>query len=410
MSLPSGVPTTRDDLPFLHTVQLNLYEGYATYGPTDIINGKVLFGFDLDHTIIRPQKGTFYKTTTDWVFGLGMDIRLRTLHSICKSAGAIVVFTNQGGVTAGKITMAEVIARIYAVMCKLDFPFVAFIGLSEQYRKPSPLMFEKLIYDYMPEFQRGYYIGDASGLDDDWSDSDYKFARNCGLKYVTVNNFQEVFNCPADETLEKTEQKLSKCAQNTPLQRPPVRMYFALEKDMMLNAENDIPTDEKSCIIILVGPPGCGKSSYAKIAKQKSGYTVISRDTAAHGKPATAAQCINVLKKSIAIHTRDKKPVKIIVDATHPDEKSREPFIKLAQSAGITVCAVVFCVAMDVAKYINKVRAISGGSYVPEIAYGMFSKRYSPPTLEEGFAKIIEVKQIPQNLSAIPDEYFDLYL
>jgi DNA 3'-phosphatase len=386
----------------MKSVSLQLFDGYAIYGPTDIISGDVLFGFDLDHTIIKPLKGTFYKTTTDWEFVPEMDIRLKFLHKIAQNNGTIAVFTNQGGVAAGKVTIAEVIARIDAVMRKLGFPFMAFIALSEQYRKPSPLLFEELIYKYMPDYKGGFYCGDASGFEDEFSDSDYRFALNCGLKYVPISSFTSL-HLREDTTLESLQQILSVGVLTRPLLIPSVREYITP------GAILPKPDLKLGLLVLLIGPPGCGKSGYAEVLAGE-GYTVVSRDTAKNGKSATAVQCLGVVKKLITAGLKDKKKIAIVMDATHPDVKSREPFITLALGMGIIPCAVVFNVSINVAKYINKVRTINGGNHVPDIAYGVFAKRFTPPTVDEGFRSVLTVSQIPQDVNKCPDSYFDLYL
>lgn len=391
----------------MKAIEFDLQNDYAVYGPTSEIEGSILFGFDLDHTIIKPTKGTFYKGITDWEFVPGMDVRLKKLYEISRGKGSIVIFTNQGGVAAGKITVAEVIARISAVMGKLGFPFLALIALSEQYRKPGPLLFEKLIYDYMSGFKHGYYIGDASGLDDDFSDSDYRFALNTGLKYITVHQFREKYT-PAVDELEETMCILDGACMAQPIARVPVRAYITPGAVFQYPDKNH-PKCILGAILLLVGPPGCGKSSYAMNA-QVHGWTVISRDNAAKGSHATAAQCLTAVKKICASKLKERERPFIIMDATHPDAKAREPFVKYAVVAGLCPCVVTFDVTIEVAKYINKVRAIVGGNYVPEIAYGVFSKRYEAPTAAEGFVQLVNIKQIPQDLNAIPDSMWDLYL
>ena len=376
---------------------LQLFPGYAIYGPSGIAPGSVLFAFDLDHTIIKPLRGTFYKTVGDWEFVPGMNERLTALHQWCTGGdGTIVIFTNQGGVEAGKVTLAEVIARIESMMVKLGFSVLTFVALSEQYRKPGLLLFHELIYGYMPEFKSGYYIGDASDAESDFSDTDYRFALNCGLKYIDVGRFR---NLQIDR--QNVIRNLDSMIAVRGLPRIPVRTYI------VPGVVQQYPEEDRA-LIILVGPPGCGKTTYTDELRGR-GWTIISRDTAAKGNHATAAQCLSALKKVITAVCNTPR-CKIVMDATHPDVKSREAFIKLARASGLRVYAVVFDVHIGIAKYINKVRCINGGSYVPEIAFGVFIKRYSQPTATEGFDEIITIRQISQNYDEIPDEYFDLYL
>jgi DNA 3'-phosphatase len=373
--------------------QLQLFDDYAIYGPTEIASGRLLFGFDLDHTIIKPRVGTFYTATTDWVFVGGMEERLKNLYAQCGRVGTIAVFTNQGGVAAGKVTIAEVIARIDAVMKKLGFTFMAFIALSERYRKPGPLMFHELIYGYMPEFERGFYCGDASG-GDDFSDSDLRFALNTGLKYITVGAFTSARVDVCDATIAAFDIM----PPIPPPVRPPVRQYIT-------RAVTVYPEMPAHAVVLMVGPPGCGKSTYAA---HLAGI-VVSRDTLSNGH-ATAAQCLSAVRKIAVAKIKEKSQALIVVDATHPDVKSRAGFIKLASSLGMAAIAIVVNIPIEVAKHMNRARTLVLGSHVPDIAYGMFAKRYEFPTVAEGFAQVITIDHLTQNLNLIPDDYLDMYL
>lgn len=366
--------------------RLQLFDGYAIYGPPEVIAGKLLFGFDLDHTIIRPTAGTFYRGITDWEFMPGIVNPLRLL----KTAGVIAVFTNQGGVAAGKTTIADVVARIDAVMKKLGFEFLTFIALAPRYRKPSPLLFRELIYGYMPEFEKGFYCGDAAGAEDDFADTDYRFALNTGLKFIRAQLFTR--DCKYTGTSDPPIDIIADLENTAQRWQPAVQLAHVPVRDYIVAGAVFPPIPDG--IILLVGPPGCGKSTYSAGVQ---GYKIVSRDAL-----GTAAKCVTAVKRA----TFDKNP-RVIVDATHPDAQSREPFVKIAATAKVPTYAVVFTPPPGVAMHMNRVRAICGGNYVPDIAYGMFAKRFTMPTAAEGFAGVIIVDKIPM---VEDNEFLDMYL
>ena len=64
----------------------------------------------------------------------------------------------------------------------------------DPYRKPNTKMLETLLEDYVGDDieyikQKSLMIGDASGKEGQFSDSDKKTAENFGIDYIDVNDF-----------------------------------------------------------------------------------------------------------------------------------------------------------------------------------------------------------------------------
>lgn len=144
---------------------------------------------------------------------------------------------------------------------------------------------------------------------------------------------------------------------------------------------SDLPTPE---LIILVGAPGSGKSTYAgKLANEYTDkYIIINQDTL-----KTRKKCILACEKAVA----DQK--NIIIDNTNPDIATRELYIMAAKNellrnnAKYKIKCVYFDIPLDVAKSRNKERE----KPVPHIAYAMYNKRFVTPTTDEGFDEILIV-------------------
>lgn len=58
-------------------------------------------------------------------------------------------------------------------------------------RKPNPGMLEDMAKEHCPEIDKTdmVMIGDASGLEGDWADTDKKAAKNFGIDYIDVDEF-----------------------------------------------------------------------------------------------------------------------------------------------------------------------------------------------------------------------------
>lgn len=158
---------------------------------------KVIFA-DLDGTLIDTISGeTFPKGIWD------MRIKFDVLDAIKKlNPEYILIASNQGGIENGfvdnynfdvkldyiSIAICEYCnCKCYALYCPTN-------DKSDQYRKPHTGMLEELLKKYVGDDfdcikQKSLMIGDASGKDGQFSDSDKKTAENFGIDYIDVDDF-----------------------------------------------------------------------------------------------------------------------------------------------------------------------------------------------------------------------------
>ena len=158
---------------------------------------KVIF-CDLDGTLIDTISGeTFPKGIWD------MKIKFDVLDAIKKlNPEYILIVSNQGGIESGFVdahdfrAKSEYITRAireycgcecYAMYCETN-------DKSDPYRKPNVGMLEGLLESYVGDDfdyikQKSLMIGDASGKEVQFLDSDKKTAENFGIDYMDVNDF-----------------------------------------------------------------------------------------------------------------------------------------------------------------------------------------------------------------------------
>ena len=163
----------------------------------NIKNKKVIF-CDLDGTLIETISGeVFPKGVWD------MRIRFDVLDAIKKlNPQYILIVSNQGGIKSGFVNgdnfraksgyVAVAIreycdCKCYAMYCKTN-------DKSDPYRKPNVKMLENLLESYVGDDfdyikQKSLMIGDASGKEGQFSDSDKKTAENFGIDYMDVEDF-----------------------------------------------------------------------------------------------------------------------------------------------------------------------------------------------------------------------------
>lgn len=171
--------------------------GIIMFLDENLKNKKVIF-CDLDGTLIDTISGeTFPKGIWD------MRIKFDILNAIKKlNPEYIFIVSNQGGIESGFIdahdfrVKSEYIARAireycdckcYAMYCEINDKL-------DPYRKPNTGMLKNLLeshvgddFDYIK--QKSLMIGDASGKEGQFSDSDRKTAENFGIDYIDVNDF-----------------------------------------------------------------------------------------------------------------------------------------------------------------------------------------------------------------------------
>lgn len=153
---------------------------------------------DLDGTLIDTISGeTFPKGIWD------MRIKFNVLDAIKKlNPKYILIVSNQGGIESGFVDRhdfkikSEYITRAireycncesYAMYCETN-------DKSDPYRKPNTKMLEHLTETYIGDDfnyikSNSLMIGDASGKEGQFSDSDLQTAENFGIDYMDVNDF-----------------------------------------------------------------------------------------------------------------------------------------------------------------------------------------------------------------------------
>ena len=167
----------------------------------DILKNKTVIFCDLDGTLIETISGeTFPKCIWD------MKLRFDVLDAIKKlNPEYVLIVSNQGGIESGFVdthdfnSKCEYITRAireycgcecYAMYCDTN-------NKSDPYRKPNTKMLETLLEDYVGyDFECFKHeilmIGDASGKEGQFSDSDKKTAENFGIDYMDVNDFVKI--------------------------------------------------------------------------------------------------------------------------------------------------------------------------------------------------------------------------
>ena len=153
---------------------------------------------DLDGTLIKTISGeTFPKGIWD------MQIRFEVLDKIKEvKPEYLLIVSNQGGIESGFVDADEFHAKSEYITraireycdCKCYTMYCETNDKSDPYRKPNVGMLERLLeryvgddFDYIKSVS--LMIGDASGKEGQFSNSDKKTAENFGIDYMDVEDF-----------------------------------------------------------------------------------------------------------------------------------------------------------------------------------------------------------------------------
>uniref|UniRef100_A0ABM0MWD8 Bifunctional polynucleotide phosphatase/kinase-like n=1 Tax=Saccoglossus kowalevskii TaxID=10224 RepID=A0ABM0MWD8_SACKO len=335
-----------------------------------IPGSKKIAAFDIDSTVIKTHSGRrFAIGSNDWQFWEDeVPDKLKEAHN---DGYKIVFFTNQAGIEKNHVRPKEICTKCEDIIVALGFPVQVFMCTGQnQFRKPSVLVFdhmEKNCNDGIAvDRKKSYYVGDAAGRDKDWapgktrdfSCSDRMFAANCGLTFYTPEEYflgeaAVPFQWRSTDPVVELKMAEGKAPEK----------YHSLEQEM----------------IVMVGFPASGKSTFSRNYLVPHGYQVVNRDTL-----GTQSKC----KKSCDESLKNGKSV--IIDNTNPAKHVRQEYINIAKKHGVPIRCFWFQTSLPLAHHMNLYRQTQTNGdvrRVPDVGYNVFKKHFEEPDLEEGFSE-----------------------
>lgn len=327
------------------------------YGKFKIISKKNNFAcFDLDDTLIKTKSGKrFPIDESDWMYNF--EYVPNVIRKLWKDGFRIIIITNQGGLK-NRDMIEQWENKLDHIVSDLNIPIEVYAATKKNYfRKPIPGFWE-IITNKTGMSRDSFYCGDACGRAGDFSDTDLKFAFNCGL----------LFRTPEMVFLNKNV--------DVPNISCPIKSKY------LMHLQSNFNPKQKE-IVLMIGFPGSGKSSFVEKYIEPCGYVVVNRDTC-----KTMPKCIRECKNGIA------NMKSIVVDNLNNTVSAREKFIQLALDSGYNCRCIIMDTPLDVAKHNAAYRNyVTKGAIemVPDVVYATYKKRYVAPQISEGIDDIIRV-------------------
>jgi len=308
---------------------------YYEFNYGEMKKHKKMIMFDLDFTLIKPNKGKFAKNENDWIWLYGETTREKLLK-ISKNKN-IVIVSNQNGIKNNE-QLEKFKKKIENIYNDIKIPFTIYImTLKNEFRKPNTKIWSVIYDKFKISIDKTIYVGDAAGRTDDFSDSDLKFAENLKIKFYTPEQ------------------------------------YFMNEQKggEIINKKFEINYYNHPTFIMLMGPPATGKSTF--YSNNLSEYSLYSQDIY-----KTKAKLVKELLKDLLINKT------VVIEGLLYTKEMREHYISIGKSHNYKIHLIFLNNDINKCKKNNDNRV----NKVPGIVYSKYIKYFEEPTENENIDKI----------------------
>ena len=310
-------------------------------------NKKKIAAFDLDNTIIITKSDAkFPKDKDDWKF---IDSNIVSEFNTRLIDYNVVIFTNQKGLdkkSDDKVNLNNFKEKIMNIIKNFSINISIFISYQDDfYRKPLTGMWNLMSEYINPDLKHSFYVGDAAGRTNDFSNSDINFAYNIKISFLLPEEFIQ------NKTIKYTSKE--------PLD---IKKWLSIKKPVIKQDTLEL--------VLLVGYPGCGKSTYSK--KHFDKYTYINQDT-----DKTKNNSIKKVKEAV------KEEKSIIIDNTNLSYEKRQEFINLVTDK-YKIKIIVFDIPIEVCQYMMYYRVQTTHQQpINIITYRTMNKNYKLDDIKE---------------------------
>ena len=301
------------------------------------------------------------------------------------------------GIKKNKPPIAEFKAKIESLVDILDIPVTVMVACeSDINRKPCIGMWK-----HFCQYHNGgidvhnvdsFYVGDAAGRVENWapkmkkdfSCSDRKFAANVSLPFYTPEEF----------FLNSNKARFS-WGEFQPME---------IDPHTLLEPEGASITASSQEIILFMGPPASGKTTFYQKHLHPQGYIHVNRD-----KLGSWQKCVTECEKAIELGKS------VVIDNINPDVDSRKHYLSVTGKYNIPVRCFLFTTSIAHCKHNNKFRELksvgdSGYKPVNDTGFNSYSARCNQPDVSDGLSEIVRVNFIPDFQSTEDTELYSQYL
>jgi len=258
-----------------------------------------------------------------------------------------------------------------------ELPFRIFAATARDgHRKPMPGMWFELERIFAQDGvtidkSASYFVGDAAGRADDFASTDRKFALNVGVQFYTPEEYFLKIS-PAPYTLPGFHvSSLKQCSPTTAI----------------------LPPAPQTEIVIFVGSPCLGKTTFYRTHFAAAGYVHVNQDTL-----GSRPKCVKAAEEALAAGKS------CVIDNTNRDVQTRKHYLDIAKRLRVPARCLAFQGSVELAWHNNLYRAYARPASVvareptraliPYSALIGFSNAYETPSVKEGFDEVQDISWI----------------
>ena len=333
-----------------------------------------IYFFDLDNTLIKTKSGKKFPVDKhDWVILFD-----NISNKMLKLTNCIIgIISNQKGLKNKKL-IDDWIDKIKDINKEIKFDFVFASTENDGFRKPMSRSYEfiknkfiNINWDKIILMKKIYYIGDAFGRKNDFSDTDIKFALNCKFKFKTPEIF---FSCNISKKNNEIYGSIT---------YPVINYLSKKEQSQLFNSLNNYIKKNNKVLIILIGFPASGKSFLRKeLIKTFSNLVYTNND--------------DVIKKNnskLLIKKISTDYDYIIDDNTNLNKVDR--MNKLDKFKSYFKIGVFFDYELEVYFHLNWMRMYwFGEKLLAKVTYYTLNKYFDKKNIESGFDAFFNINKI----------------
>lgn len=287
--------------------------------------------FDYDWTLVKPKEGrTFPTSVHDWQFF--NDTVLTKLHELVDTGFCIVLISNQS--KPWKLDQIKEVVKVLGLEC------LCIVAYEKPDYKPSTNLWDSVKTNDI-NYDSSLFVGDALGRQQDFSNSDLKFAENAGFKQVYS----------------------------------PEHFFVGTTNVVKVNVPFKKPDHQD--LVILVGYPGSGKSTFADTLKSMGPCVILKGD-----ELKTPAKISKALKMELQKGPRGPR---VVIDATNPTKEHRARYVQIAKDFGLHDVKCVW-ISTDITESMSRNSLRPQDRIVPKVVFYVFRKKFEEPKADEGIA------------------------
>lgn len=337
--------------------------------------------FDLDCTLIKTKSGrVFPKDKNDWEF---LYDKVPEVLNDKKYLNCII--SNQSGLK-NKEKINDWKFKINNICKNLNITYVFASINHNKYRKPMCYSWYYIVHkikennikiDKFIKQKKIYYIGDACGRKNDFSDTDLKYAKNCDLKFRTPELF---FKPPNYKDSDKSATI-----------KYPILKYYDKNKILkILNIIKNKIKNKNKILIMIIGFPASGKSFLRKfLINNLNDFKYFNNDDTKENKIKNNSDK-NINDKLVL---SPEKYDKIIDDNTNLNIKERKN--TLTKYKNYYKIGITFNLSDEIINHLNYLRMYEfNGKIIPKVVYNKLKKSSNIESLSEEFDYLIKINKL----------------